>query len=95
MSCGIDENKQKRGRDWLIKNILFKVVPNLFPDVRSKTSPSFFHLTIGMGWPFGGEHLRTASSPRPTSVSLGMARKSSLKSEILCSKLIASAPVAG
>ena len=52
----------------------------LLEDVRSKYSPSFFHLTTGCGYPLGGAHLRIVSSPTETSVSFGRILKSSLMS---------------
>ena len=52
----------------------------LLDDVRSKYSPSFFHLTTGCGYPLGGAHLRIVSSPTETSVSFGRILKSSLMS---------------
>ena len=61
--------------------IIIKVWLYLFPDVKSRTSPSFFHLRTGVGCPFGGEHFKMASSPSATSVSLGTNRKSSRRSE--------------
>ena len=54
-----------------------QVIQYLFEEVRSKYSPSFFHLTTGCGYPLGGAHLRIVSSPTETSVSFGRIRKSS------------------
>ena len=45
------------------------------------TFPFFTHLMIGFGLPLGGRHLRTAVSPRPTEVSIGIRRKSSRRTE--------------
>ena len=62
-------------------NLYVVFYSNLLEEVKSKYSPSFFHLTTGGGCPFGGEHFNMVSSPIATSVSFGIALKSSRRSK--------------
>ena len=74
-------------KSWSAPNTLFTtpcvtMQYYLLEEVRSKYSPSFFHLTTGCGYPLGGAHLRIVSSPTETSVSFGRILNSSLMSAI-------------
>lgn len=71
-----------RPASYCLTSVIIKLPPStnliLRPSI-SKGFPSFFHITVGSGYPLGAPHCNKAVSPAATVVSTGTIRNSSLR----------------